>query len=246
MNLVVGAKQTEFPDWISTDLRSPGARLDVRRAEDWARHFAPNSINRIVAEHCLEHMVYADGLAALCNIMRYLKSGGHVRIAVPDAFNPDLTYQEHCRPGGKGQAWARLFFYAEDEPEHIVHYNYQTLSALMKRAGLQPLLLEYHDEHGVFHRNPWKLEDGPVRRYYNSPYNLNVYQPFHGFQNLSLIVDGVKSSNTSDALSAEGYCEVAINQRAVIANRPAGRDSTGNLILLVALAAGALVIVNRK
>jgi predicted SAM-dependent methyltransferase len=243
-NLVVGAKETSFPGWMSTDLRQPGSRLDVRRAEDWSRSFAVNSIDRIVAEHMLEHLTLEDGLIALCNIRRHLKPGGHVRIGVPDAYNPDPAYQEHCRPGGKGQAWARLFLYQADEPEHKTHYNYKSLSALMLRAGLTPRLLEHHDEQGVFHRGQWKLEDGPVQRYYNSPYNLNVYLPFHGFQNLSLIIDGVKPSSVSDAVAIADSCEVALSQRASVVDRPVGKDSTGNLLLFGALALGAILVVS--
>lgn len=240
MNLVVGAKETAFPGWQSTDLRQPGARLDVRRSKDWSRFFAPDSIDRIVAEHMLEHMSFEDGLAALCNISRFLKPGGHVRVAVPDRNNPDPAYREHCRPGGRGQAWARLFFYAPDEPEHKVFYDYKTLAELMRRAGLTPRLLEWHDENGVYHHNPWKLEEGPVRRYYNSPYNLNVYLPFHGFQNLSLIVDGVKEWRAG-SVTAPGVCEVSLDSRRAVHEGAAVRDSTGNLVLFGVLAAGAAV-----
>lgn len=237
MRLIVGAKETSFPGWASTDLRSPGARLDVRRSEDWARNFPPDSIDTCVAEHVLEHMDEGDALAALCNIARHLKPGGHVRIAVPDAFNPDPVYQEHCRPGGTGQAWARLLFYASDEPEHKTHFNYKTLSALMQRAGLTPRLLEWHTEDGGFHRAPWSLEDGPVRRYFDSPYNLNVYLPFHGFQNLSLIIDGVKEGSAA-GIATPGVCEVSLDARRAISEGAAVRDSTGNLLACGVLAVG--------
>jgi predicted SAM-dependent methyltransferase len=238
-NLVVGAKATSYPGWQSTDLRAEGARLDVRRAGDWSQNFAPDSVDRIVCEHVLEHMTVEDAQAALCHARRHLKPGGHVRVAVPDAFNPDPAYREHCRPGGRGQAWARLLFYAEDEPEHKVFYNYQTLSQLMKWAGLEPRLLEWFDERGQFHRNPWSLADGPVRRYYNSPYNLQVYVPFHGFQNVSLIVDGVKPADTKATPAGDRY-EVSLDARAAVADAPVGPDSTGRLVLLgaAALAAG--------
>lgn len=235
MDLIVGAKQRNFPGWLSTDLRAPGARLDVRRSDDWARAFPPDSIDRIVAEHVLEHITPREALAALCNARRHLKPGGHIRVAVPDANNPDPVYQEHSRPGGKGQAWARLFFYTADEPEHKTHFDYLTLSELMRRAGLEPRLLEWHNERGQFHRNPWRLEDGPVRRYFGSPYNLSVYLPFHGFQNVSLLIDGVKPAG---AVQDSGRCEVEIGRGAVTADAPAPRDSTGNLIMLGVLLAG--------
>jgi len=143
MNLVVGAKETAYHGWMSTDLRSSVApALDIRRAEDWQRRFQPATLDRIVCEHVLEHMTHQDGLAALSNFKTYLRRGGFVRIAVPDAFNPDPYYQEHCRPRGTMQTISRLFLYASDEPPHIVHYNYRTLCELMTRAGLAPRLLE--------------------------------------------------------------------------------------------------------
>lgn len=240
MKLIVGAKDTAAGGWVSTDKRHPGAPLDVRRPEDWARVSPPASVDRILAEHVLEHMTLADAQVALCNMFRAVKPGGIARIAVPDANNPDPVYQEHCRPGGRGQSWARLLFYQADEPEHKTHFDYKTLSELMRRAGFEPRLLEWFDEHGQFHRNPWSLADGPVRRYYNSPYNLQVYLPFHGFQNLSLIVDGVKPADARGGAVDAGRCEMAIGSRAVVNEAPAARDSTGTLLLLGALAAGVL------
>jgi predicted SAM-dependent methyltransferase len=241
MNLIVGAKETSFPGWLSTDLRAPGARLDIRRSEDWQRRFAPNSIDRAVAEHVLEHLTEDEALAALCNVRSYLKPGGRLRIAVPDKNNPNCAYQEHSRPGGKGQAWARLLWYNSDEPEHKVHYDFQTLSALIERAGLTPRLLEYCDAAGNFHRNQWSLQDGPLRRYYNSPYNLNWYLPFHGFQNTSLIIDAVKGRDDN---AADARCAVVMtNQRETCGCGSCGScgvDSTGRLIVLVVLAAVGL------
>lgn len=243
MNLIVGAKETNYPGWLSTDRRARGARLDIRSPQDWARSFPPASVDRIVAEHVLEHLTEDEALAALCNARSYLKPGGHIRIAVPDAFNPDANYQEHSRPGGKGQAWARLLLYANDEPEHKVHYNFQSLSELIERAGLTPRLLEYHDAAGVFHRNAWKQSDGPIRRYYNSPFNLKWYLPFHGFQNVSLIVDGVKSAQAGEAVST---CEVMNIAPAALERQAPATDTTGRLVVLAVLAVGFYVAVNKR
>jgi YD repeat-containing protein len=166
--------------------------LDIRRAEDWRRRFQPGTLDRIVCEHVLEHMTHADGLAALRNFKTYLRRGGFARIAVPDALNPSPHYQNHCRPGGALQTLSKWFLYAADEPPHIVHYDFQTLCALITEAGLLPRLLEYHDAAGRFHRATWDVRDAPIRRFYNSPYNLKLIQPVFGYQNLSLIVDARK------------------------------------------------------
>jgi predicted SAM-dependent methyltransferase len=238
MKLIVGAKATDYPGWLSTDLRARGGRLDIRRTEDWSRRFAPNSIDRAVAEHVLEHLTEEDAREGLRNVAAYLKPGGFIRIAVPDANNPDPTYQEHCRPGGKGQAWARLFFYADGEPEHKTHFDFQSLASLMQRAGLSPRLLEYHDAAGVFHRNAWNPNDAPILRHFNSPYNLRAYLPFHGFQNLSLIVDGVKGGGVR--LLAAAPLESADARTVTVERERTGFDSTGRLILIAVVAAAWL------
>jgi predicted SAM-dependent methyltransferase len=192
LNVIIGARETAQPGWISTDLRSNEAPLDMRRAEDWAKRFAPGSIDRILLEHALEHVWPEEAEEACRNFYRYLKPGGRVRIAVPDAFNPDPHYQEHSRPGGLYQWIARLFHYAPDEPMHKTHWDFQSLSAMLGRVGFQVVLLEYFDAAGRFHRNAWSREDGDVRRCYGSEMNVNLYLRWLGFQNLSLIVDAVK------------------------------------------------------
>lgn len=194
LNVVVGAKATCYPGWFSTDLRSShGPALDIRREEDWRRYFAPASIDKIVCEHCLEHMSFEDCLKGLSNFQKFLKPGGFARIAVPDAYNPNPFYQEHIRPGGLGQLIARLFTYASDEPPHQVHYDYLTLSELVCSAGLEPALCEYFDEEGRFRLHPWDKEAAPIRRYQGSPYNQKVFKPWYGFQSLSLILDAKKN-----------------------------------------------------
>jgi hypothetical protein len=38
------------------------------------------------------------------------------------------------------------------------------LIALLEEAGFEAHPLEYWDEEGWFHHEPWRVEDGPVRR----------------------------------------------------------------------------------
>jgi len=191
--LVVGARSDNYPGWLSTDRRAEAATpLDIRRESDWLRYFAPASIDAIVCEHVLEHMTFEDGFNALCNFRRFLRPGGFARIAVPDGFNPDAGYQDHSSPWGFGEWLRRWLLLAPDEPGHAVHYNYLVLCELVRRAGLTPNLLEWFDESGRFHRQPWNVSAAPVKRYLNSEYNLRVYLPWLGFQNVSLLVDAHK------------------------------------------------------
>jgi predicted SAM-dependent methyltransferase len=191
VNLVVGARGDQYEGWVSTE-RAGGAQLDIRQESDWRRYFAPGSIDRIVCEHVLEHMTFEDGFKALSNFRTFLKPGGFARIAVPDAHNPGEAYQQHSAPGGIWEWIRRNFLLGADEPGHIVHYDYSTLTRQISRAGLSPRLLEWFDEAGRFHRQPWNVGDAPVKRYFNSPMNLHVYLPVHGFQNISLLVDAAK------------------------------------------------------
>jgi predicted SAM-dependent methyltransferase len=193
LNLIIGARDDAHAGWLSTDLRSKDAPLDMRRAEDWARYFQPGTIDRILAEHTLEHLWPEEAEAACRNFYSYLKSGGRVRIAVPDAFNPNPNYQAMCRPGSPGRWLSRLFMYAPNEPEHKTHWDFQSLSAMLARVGFDVRLLEYHDAAGVFHRNAWSIGDGALKRYFGSEYN-KWFRFCFGYENLSLIVDAVKGN----------------------------------------------------
>jgi len=187
--LIVGAKLQTQPGWISSDIDT----LDIRRAADWSRHFAPGSIDRILCESCLEHMTFDDGLAACRNFYRYLKPlTGRVRIAVPDANHRDESYQFWTRPDGGGQLFSRLFIYAPGEPDHKVFYNFQSLPALMGRAGFKARLVEYFDMAGRFHRNAWSYADGEVTRSFGHP-RVARFKYWMGFDWLSLICDGFKN-----------------------------------------------------
>jgi predicted SAM-dependent methyltransferase len=68
-----GARATAYPGRFSTDLRASEApHLDIRREEDWRYYFAPSSIDKILCEHCLEHMSFEDGFKALSNFQKFL------------------------------------------------------------------------------------------------------------------------------------------------------------------------------
>ncbi|MGI8656900.1 MAG: class I SAM-dependent methyltransferase [Pyrinomonadaceae bacterium] len=187
LNLIVGAKRQTQHGWISTDI----ATLDIRRDVDWARSFAPNSIDRILCESCLEHMTFEDGFAACRNFYKYLKPGGRVRIAVPDANFRNESYQWWTRPGGGGQTFSRWFVYAPHEPDHKVFYDFQSLTTLVRRAGFDTKLVEYFDAGGNFHKNHWSYADGEVTRSLGHP-RVARLKLWLGFDFISLIVDGFK------------------------------------------------------
>lgn len=126
----------------------------IRQTLPWQYFFEPESIDRILSEHCWEHLSEDEAEKANTNCFTFLKSGGRLRIAVPDGFHIDPDYIEYVRPGGKGLG-------SED---HKVLYNYKTAKKLLEHAGFKVELLEYWDENGQFHFREWFSEDGHVRR----------------------------------------------------------------------------------
>lgn len=145
LNVVIGGGQTSYAGWIFTDRDF----LDVRKPADWAALFAPDSIDRILCEHMLEHLAPAEASVALRECHRYLKPGGLLRLAVPDGYRRDPAYVAEAAPPNDG---------------HQVFYNIDTLTSLMSASGFKVEPLEYFDEHEEFHARPWDEQDGMIVR----------------------------------------------------------------------------------
>ncbi len=154
VNIIVGAGDIKFDDWFSTNIDI----LDVTSTHNWQCFFEPESIDRILSEHCWEHLSVGEAEKANANCFKFLKSRGRLRIAVPDGFHIDFAYIEKVRPGGIGLG-------SED---HKVLYNYKTAKKLLENAGFRVELLEYWDENGQFHLREWSSEDGHILRSKNN------------------------------------------------------------------------------
>jgi len=148
--IVLGAGNYGQTGWISTDIRS----LNLLNERDWRTILAEGSVAAFLAEHVWEHLEPSAGLDAARRCCRYLRPGGHLRLAVPDGLHPDPTYIAAVRPNGTGAG-------ADD---HKILYTYRTLGALLEQAGLTVRPLEYFDEAGTFHAVDWNPEDGKIRR----------------------------------------------------------------------------------
>lgn len=196
LNLVVGSGSQKYDGWISTDL----AELNIVEDASWSWRFAPNSLERVLAEHVLEHLTLLQLQDALWNIYKYLKPGGRFRLAVPDAFHPSGYYYNLVKPGG----WETPF-------EHFLFIDYEMIGRLGAKAGFEVHLLEYFDEAGIFHCTDYRDEDGVILRrarnnagldtgnaevmekFYSSiPANLRQQFFDRGMTYTSLIVDLVK------------------------------------------------------
>jgi FkbM family methyltransferase len=160
LNIVVGAGDTEFDSWISTDYQM----LDITRSDHWERLFSPNSIDRILAEHVIEHIEASNLPAVLRNARNYLKPGGHFRVAVPDANHPSSYVRDLTKPGGLEPG-------ADD---HRVFLDINAMITLSVVAGFRLLPIEWFDSEGHFHHRDWQDSDGIVSRssrYYKGRFN---------------------------------------------------------------------------
>lgn len=148
--IVIGAGATRYKGWTATNREV----LDLLSVQDWCSNFRPDSLDAILAEHVWEHLSPADAITAARNCFRFLKPGGHLRVAVPDGNHPDPGYIESVRPGGSGAG----------SDDHKVLYTGDTLTAVFTAAGFEVSLREYFDDLGTFNCTEWDPADGMVRR----------------------------------------------------------------------------------
>lgn len=174
VKLVVGAMFSVFKGWIHSDIET----LNLLKKSDWERYFLEDSIDRILAEHVWEHLTPEEGQLAFKNCYTFLKPGGVLRVAVPDGFSPDEEYINLVKPGGTGMG-------ADD---HKLLYNYKIMSEYLENVGFKVHPLEYFDENGQFHKAPWKIEDGMIRR--SADHDRRNQNGKLGYT--SLIIDAIK------------------------------------------------------
>ncbi len=97
--ITIGTSGRGQKNRVSTDVEF----LNVLKNEDWQAFFTLNSIQAIPAEHVWEYRTkgQAKRVAEIC--YRYLKTGGYLRIAVPDGIHPDSSYLNWVKPGRTGE-----------------------------------------------------------------------------------------------------------------------------------------------
>lgn len=150
VKVVIGAGGISLEGWLVTDLPI----LDALKRADWKRIFSQGIIDRILAEHVIEHWTVDEFRLFLGIVRPFLSQQGFIRLAVPDGFHSDPFYIDHVKPGGRGNG-------ADD---HKVLYNYMTITCVLSEEQYDYNLLEYFDELGQFHRFPWKPSNGFVVR----------------------------------------------------------------------------------
>lgn len=153
MKIILGAGATSQEGWIATQQDE----LDLLRPEDFAARFAPESVDAFLAEHIWEHMTLEEGREAARTCFAWLKPGGYLRCAVPDANFRNEAYQQTVQVGGPGDP-------SHPAASHKIVYDASTLVDVFTAAGFAVELLEWCDEVGVFHHREWDPADGHVGR----------------------------------------------------------------------------------
>lgn len=153
MKVIIGAGKTSFEGWVSTQEN----QLDLLNEADFQRMFAQEKPTAMLAEHVWEHMTFEEGCLAAVNCYNWLKDGGYLRIAVPDANFRNEWYQNMVKVGGNGDPSHPAF-------THRIVYDYRTIAEVFCRAGFEVELLEWCDENGVFHYKYWNENDGYIGR----------------------------------------------------------------------------------
>ena len=172
--IIIGAGWNTYTGWVSTNKE----QLDVTSRGSFARYWKSNSRAAFLAEHVWEHLDVRDAECAAALCFEFLRSGGRLRIAVPDGFHPDHDYIESVSPGNK----------VRGTEDHKVLYTYITLRSLLKKTGFRVELLEYWDEHHTFHTIEWNSDDGHISRSRkNDPRNQEGKDIY-----TSIIADGIK------------------------------------------------------
>ncbi|HJZ49809.1 MAG TPA: TIGR03668 family PPOX class F420-dependent oxidoreductase [Roseiflexaceae bacterium] len=153
LRIIIGAGQQAYPGWIATQKE----QLDLLRRDDWSASFSARPIDALLCEHVWEHLTEQQGREAARICYDYLKPGGYLRCAVPDANFPDPEYQRTVQIGGRGP---------RDHPaaDHQVVYDHQRFADVFTSAGFEVDLLEYCDAYGRFHYNQWDPESGVIYR----------------------------------------------------------------------------------
>jgi len=172
--IIVGAADTNYPNWISTDYPA----LDITNPDSIKKYFDKDSIKAVLSEHVFEHLTLQQAESSLLIIKEYLVSGGYLRIAIPDGYHPSQQYIDAVKPGGSGPG----------SDDHKVLYNHKTICELIKKSGFKVKLLEWFDHQGEFHFVDWLPETGFIKR-------SSRFDPRNNINKLnytSLIVDAIK------------------------------------------------------
>lgn len=157
--------------WIVTNQEE----IDVELKDDFEYFFESKSVDNFFASHVFEHL--KDVESAVINLYNSLKTGGKLRIAVPDGYFPDENYINEVKVGGIGAG--------SDDHKHL--FNIDSLSEILIKYGFKVEPIEYWKD-GKFYKKDWSVNDGFVGRSAEfDERNINGELKY-----TSLIIDAIK------------------------------------------------------
>ena len=177
MKVILGAEKTTIEGWVSTNKE----QLDILKENDWLKLFQYESIDVLLAEHVWEHMTFDEGIIAAKNCYNFLKNGGYIRCAVPDANFNDKWYQNTAKVGNFKSKDNRFY-------EHKIFYDYKMFKEVFQKVGFKVELLEFCDEDNNFHYRYWNECDGKIGR----SYRFDTRNSKNKIKMVSIIIDAKK------------------------------------------------------
>lgn len=113
--------------------------------------FDDNSVDEVYASHILEHLGYQEELPkALGHIHRILKSGGSLRISVPDLDVLCRLYLNSERDHAASWNIVRIMYGGQTDPYdfHKIGFGWESLRRYLQRAGFKDIARA--QEFGIF------------------------------------------------------------------------------------------------
>jgi predicted SAM-dependent methyltransferase len=170
--LHIGCGEVAAPGYINIDARRlPHVHFVLHdlRDLDWVPE---RSVDLVYLSHVLEHVPHPELASVLRSLVRPLKAGGVLRLAVPDI---DLIFEIYRSSGSNVQAILGPLMGGQDYPQnfHFGVFNDAWLRNLMTRAGLEDLRtwMPERTEHHDFVDWSWRQFEFDGRSY---PVSLNL------------------------------------------------------------------------
>ena len=121
---------------------------------DFKYYFKNKLIDNILLEHVIEHLEYEDFIKFMIIAKKYLRKGGIIRVAVPDANHPSkyvsiLTGVNGTEPG------------ADD---HKFFYKISDFEKIADQLGYKINKLEFFDKNGQFITTNYNFSNGWISR----------------------------------------------------------------------------------
>lgn len=89
--------------------------------------FAPETVDVFYSSHFLEHLFHDDALRLLREVYASLRSGGMMRVAVPDLAHAVRLYQQ-----GRKREMLENYFFVEDKASFLARHKYMYDFELLK------------------------------------------------------------------------------------------------------------------